>query len=166
MKSKLSTSILLVVIGSLILSGGMMLAGVIIGKTVYVSGGDGGRGGSATIATNQNYMSEYEANQYLGIAYGGNMGSILDQLLESGALEGTYVIFKLNRKENVTEKYTEIYDGGFTYRDVLDNDGQQVTEVTAEEYRIFLKDKLDEFMQKRFAEQQASSSSSANTTGD
>jgi len=155
MKSKLSTSILFVVIASLILSGGMMLAGVMIGGRVsrgisqmHISGGDGGPGGpggSVTVGTTPDYMTEYEAQKYLGL-----WSDTMEKLLERGTLEGTYVTFE--RNERVESSY--------------DIDGKLVEKTESEEYRIFFKNKLDEFMQKRFAEQQASNSNPADTTND
>lgn len=123
---------ILTVIFCLCLSIGLIVAasvvGSIIGKEVskiYVSGGTSTS--TATIEATPEYMHEGDANEYLGLYNGAD---VINELLKAGLLEGTYVTLE--------------YDTGNT-----DESGNPIKDT----YRLFFKEKLDEFMQKTLESQ-------------
>jgi len=100
---------------------------------IHFSGG-GGSGGSASavIEATQDYMNFYGAREYLQISQ-----SALSQLIKSGELDGTFVLFIEER-----EPYIE-----YSYDEETNVETSSIVQTHETDY-IFSRIKLDEYMQK------------------
>jgi len=114
--------ILAILAASLILSGGIILAGYVLARNLYIPSFD--NTDTAAPGTPPDYMDDGEAAEYLRID-----AAVLEELLESGALNGAYTTF--------------VYEA----EDDEGNLGEW-------ENRVFSRDKLDAFMQKRLEQPQ------------